>query len=52
VPAAFIIRVIIALMMEAKSTSEKSVKFCHATRRNNPKDSHLHAVSMFRAEYG
>jgi hypothetical protein len=28
-------------MMEAASTSEKSVNFYHTTRRNNPEDSHL-----------
>jgi hypothetical protein len=32
----------IALMMEAKSTSETSVNFYQITRRNNPEDSHLH----------
>jgi hypothetical protein len=32
---------IIALMMEAVSTSETSVKFYQTTRRNNPEDSHL-----------
>jgi hypothetical protein len=31
-----------ALLMEAASTSETSVKFYHTTRRNNPEDSHLH----------
>jgi hypothetical protein len=39
--AAFIIRAI-ALMMKAVSTSETSVNFYQATRRNNPEDSHLH----------
>jgi hypothetical protein len=29
-------------MMEAASTSETSVNFFQATRRNNPEDSHLH----------
>jgi hypothetical protein len=29
-------------MMEAASTSETSVNFYRATRRNNPEDSHLH----------
>jgi hypothetical protein len=33
---------VIALMMEAASTSETSVNFCQTTRRNNPEDSHLH----------
>jgi hypothetical protein len=32
----------IALMMEAASTSEKSVNFYQTTRRNNPEDIHLH----------
>jgi hypothetical protein len=32
----------IALMMEAASTSETSVKFYQTTRRNNSEDSHLH----------
>jgi hypothetical protein len=30
-----------ALMMEAASTSEKSINFYHTTRRNTPEDSHL-----------
>jgi hypothetical protein len=33
---------IIALMMEAASTSETSVNFYQTTRRYNPEDSHLH----------
>jgi hypothetical protein len=33
---------IISLMMEAASTSEKSVNFYQPTRRNIPEDSHLH----------
>jgi hypothetical protein len=33
---------IIALMMEAASTSEASVKFYQTTQYNNPEDSHLH----------
>jgi hypothetical protein len=33
---------IIALMMEAVNTSETSVSFYQATRRNIPEDSHLH----------
>jgi hypothetical protein len=37
-----IIRTIIALMMEAASTSETSVNFYQTTQRNNPEDSHLH----------
>jgi hypothetical protein len=32
----------IALMMEAVSTSETLVNFYQTTRRNNPEDSHLH----------
>jgi hypothetical protein len=31
-----------ALMMEAASTSETSVKFYQTTRRYSPEDSHLH----------
>jgi hypothetical protein len=31
-----------ALIMEAVSISETSVKFYHTTRRNNPEDNHLH----------
>jgi hypothetical protein len=31
---------LIALMMEAESTSETSVYFYQTTRRNNPEDSH------------
>jgi hypothetical protein len=33
----------IALMMEAASTSETSVNFYHATQPNNTEDSHLHS---------
>jgi hypothetical protein len=32
---------IIAPMMEAANTSEKSVNFCKTTRRNKPEDSHF-----------
>jgi hypothetical protein len=40
--AASIIRtMIIGLMMEAASTSEKSVNFYQTTQSNNPEDSHL-----------
>jgi hypothetical protein len=39
---AFIIRVI-ALMMEAASSSETSVNFYRTTRCYNPEDSHIHA---------
>jgi hypothetical protein len=35
-------RPIIALMMEATSTSETSVNFYQTTRCNNPEDSQLH----------
>jgi hypothetical protein len=34
--------VVIALMMEAASTSETSVNVFQTTRRYNPEDSHLH----------
>jgi hypothetical protein len=40
--AASIIRAMIALMMEAASTSETSVNLYQTTRRNYPEDSHLH----------
>jgi hypothetical protein len=33
---------VIALMMEAARTSEKSVNFYLTTRRKNPEESHLH----------
>jgi hypothetical protein len=33
---------IIAIMMEAASTSETSVNFYQTTQRYNPEDSHLH----------
>jgi DNA relaxase NicK len=36
---------LIALMMEAASTSETSVNFYHTTRRCNPQDSHLHSLT-------
>jgi hypothetical protein len=36
---------LIALMIEAVSTSETSVNFYQTTRRDNPEDSHLHACS-------
>jgi hypothetical protein len=35
-------RTIIALMMEAVSTSETTVNFYQTTRCNIPEDSHLH----------
>jgi hypothetical protein len=34
---------IIALMMEAASTSETSVNLYQSTRRYNPEDSHIHS---------
>jgi hypothetical protein len=34
--------ILIALIMEAVSSSETSVNFCHTARRNIPEDSHLH----------
>jgi hypothetical protein len=34
--------IIVAVMMEAASTSETSVNFYQTTRGNNPEDSHLH----------
>jgi hypothetical protein len=36
----------IALMMEAVSISETSVKFYHITRRNMPEDSHIHVCYL------
>jgi hypothetical protein len=37
------------LMIEAVSTSEKSVNFYQTTRRNIPEDSHIHHVpGMFK----
>jgi hypothetical protein len=33
-------------MMEAVSTSEKSVNFYQITRRNNPEDGHLHTTLL------
>jgi hypothetical protein len=35
-------KLLIALMMEAASTSETLVNFYRTTRRYNPEDSHLH----------
>jgi hypothetical protein len=40
--AASNIRAIIALKIEAESTSKTSVNFYQTTRRNNREDSHLH----------
>jgi hypothetical protein len=37
---------IIALMMEAVSTSETSAKFYQTTRRDIPEDRHLHTRSL------
>jgi hypothetical protein len=39
-----IIRLIVALMAEAASTSKTSVDFYQPTRANNPEDSHLYTV--------
>jgi hypothetical protein len=39
---ASIIRAMIAQMMEAASTSERSVEFYETARRNIPEDSYLH----------
>jgi hypothetical protein len=41
-------RVVIALMMEAASTSETSVNFYQTTLRNNPEDNHLDSEFSFR----
>jgi hypothetical protein len=38
----YIIIIIIALMIEAASTSETLVNFYETTQRYNPEDSHLH----------
>jgi hypothetical protein len=38
---------LIALMMDAASTSETSENFYQTTRRNNPEDSHLHVQNLF-----
>jgi hypothetical protein len=37
---------LIALMMEAVSTSETSVNFYQTTRRNIPEDSHIHICGL------
>jgi hypothetical protein len=42
---------IIALMMEAASTSETSVNFYQTTRRNIPGDSHLQIVTLTEMEF-
>jgi hypothetical protein len=39
-------KVMVALMMEAASTTEMSVNFYQTTRRNIPEDSHLHTRSV------
>jgi hypothetical protein len=36
----------IALMMEAASTFEKSANFYQTTRRNNPEDSHIYRITL------
>jgi hypothetical protein len=35
-------KMVIAVMMEAASSSETSINFYQTTRRNNPEDSHLY----------
>jgi hypothetical protein len=35
---------VVALMMEAATTSETSIGFYQTTRRYNPEDSHLHYI--------
>jgi hypothetical protein len=39
---------IIALMMEAASTSEMSANVYQTTRRNNPEDSHLQITTLVK----
>jgi hypothetical protein len=46
-PMSMIIRMIIALMMEAARTSETLVNFYQTTRCYNPEDSHLHYYFTF-----
>jgi hypothetical protein len=41
---------LIALMMEAASTSETSVNFHQTTQRNNPEDSHLQHTECLRTK--
>jgi hypothetical protein len=36
------------MMMEAARTSETSVNFYQATRHNNPENSHLHRLKVFK----
>jgi hypothetical protein len=38
-----VLAAVVALMMEAASTSETPVNVYQTTRRNNPEDSHLHS---------
>jgi hypothetical protein len=38
--------VVIALMMEAESTSQTLVNFYQTTRHNNPEDSHLRRENL------
>jgi hypothetical protein len=45
--AASIIRAIIALMVEAASTSEMSVNFYQTAGRKNPEDNHLSTLKCF-----
>jgi hypothetical protein len=42
---------LIAMMMGAASTSETSVKFYHATRRNKTEDSHLEITKLLWFSY-
>jgi hypothetical protein len=44
--AASIIRMIIALMMKAASTSQTTVNFYQTTRRNIKEDSHLQTDNL------
>jgi hypothetical protein len=48
---ASIIRAIIALMMEAASTSETSVTFYQTTRHNKPGGSHIHTRRRENLKY-
>jgi hypothetical protein len=42
--------VIIALIMEAVSTSETLINFYHSELHNNPEDSQLHPLQFFYQE--
>jgi hypothetical protein len=41
----------VTLMMDAARTSETSVKFYEATRRNSPEDSRLHCRRLENIKY-